>query len=450
MRRLHLPAAYDTARWPDSHWRATAPPPVRAPFEGPAEAGVAVIGAGYTGLSAALALAEAGVPVTVLDAGQPGWGASGRNGGFCCKGGAKLSDAQLVRRFGREETAAFLRFQDDAVAHVGATLERHGMDAERGPDGEVCLAHSPAAWAAMQAEAEARRALTGRAPRLIPAEELRQEGLAMAGAHGAEVDPVGFPLHPMKYVLGLAAAAEAAGARVCGGSAVTGLRPEAGRWRLDTERGPLLADKVLVATNGYSAEDLPPWIGGRTLGAYSTILVTRPLTDDERQAQGWTSQSMAYDSRRLLHYFRLLPDGRFLFGMRGGLSARPEAQARVAREAREDFEAMFPAWAGVETEREWSGLVCLTGSLTPYAGPVPGAEGLWAAFGWHGNGVSTASYAGHLTGRRMAGEALRLPAPIATPPRRFPIPALRLPLKRLAYALIGWREGRPGRHQAPL
>lgn len=443
MRRLHDAAAYDTAIWPDSHWRATAVAPPFPACAGEGAAPVAVIGAGYAGLSAALALAEAGIEAVVLEAGQPGWGASGRNGGFCCMGGTKLSDARLVRRFGTAETLGFLRFQERAVAHVSETLERLGIDAMKGPEGEVCLAHSSAAWAAMRREVEARRALLGRAPLLLPREALAEEGLALEGAFGATIEPVGFPLHPMKYVLHLAAAAARAGAQVFGDSAVTGIAPEAGRWRLTLARGSLLADRVLIATNGYSSEDLPPWLAGRILPAFSTILTTRPLGPAEIAAQGWTGQRMAYDSRRLLHYFRLLPDGRFLFGMRGGLSADPAEQARLRARARADFEAMFPAWAAVETEAEWSGLVCLTGSLTPFAGPVPGAEGLFAAFGWHGTGVSTASLAGTEIGRMMAGSAVRLPAPLATPPRRFPLPRFRLRMLGLAYAFYTLRDGRP-------
>lgn len=450
MRRLYAPRAYDTGRWPDSHWRTTAAAPPRPSLEGDHVAEVGIIGAGYAGLSAALALAEAGIGAVVLEAGQPGWGASGRNGGFCCMGGSKLSDAQLVRRFGHDEAAAFRQWQIDAVAHVERTLADRGIDAEVGPDkGEICLAHSEAAWREMQAKAALKRASFGIDYRLIPREELAQEGLSTPAAYGAWFDPVGFPLNPMRYVLGLAEAAEAAGVRVHGDSPVTSLDRVAGGWRLVTPAGTLRARQVLIATNGYSSEDLPPWIAGRTLPAMSTILVTRPLSEDERRAQGWTRRVMAYDSRRLLHYFRLLPDDRFLFGMRGGLSADPAEEAAVRRQARADFEAMFPAWAEVETEREWSGLVCLTGSLTPYAGPVPGAEGLWAAFGWHGNGVSSASYGGHLAGRMMAGERLRLPAPLETPPRRFPVPALRLPMLRLAYWYHALREGPVRPAQSP-
>lgn len=442
MKRLYEPRAYDTSVWPDSPWRAVTAPP-RPPLDGEADADAVVIGAGYAGLSAALAMARAGFGVRVLDAGQPGWGASGRNAGFCCMGGAKLPDAELVRRFGRDEAIAFRAFQKQAVDHVAATLETEAIDAEAGPPGEVCLAHSARAWAAMQDDAAVKRALYGDAPDLVSREGLKAAGLSLGEAHGAAVNPVGFPLHPMKYVLGLARVAEAAGATIHGGSEVRALSRDRGRWLVETAAGAVRTDRVLVATNGYSADDLPPWLEGRTLPAMSAVLVTRPLTEAERAAQGWTSPRMAYDSRRLLHYFRLLPDGRFLFGMRGGLSADPREERSVAAQVRRHFAAMFPAWAGVEVEREWNGLVCLTGSFTPYAGPVPETDGLYAAFGWHGNGVSTASLAGREVGRMMAGAEVRLPAPIATPPRRFPVPILRRQLMRITYLLAGLAEGRP-------
>ncbi|WP_347220921.1 NAD(P)/FAD-dependent oxidoreductase, partial [Mycolicibacterium poriferae] len=89
-----------------------------------------------------------------------------------------------------------------------------------------------------------------------------------------------------------------------------------------------------------------------------------------------------------LHYFRKLPDGRFLFGMRGGRTATPRARAAIARKIRRDFHAMFPAWHGVEITHDWSGLVCLMANLPPFAGPVPGHPGLFAGLGYHGNGVA--------------------------------------------------------------
>ena len=437
MRRLYEPEAYDTANWPDSHWRATAPPPPHcAPLDVAERADVAIIGAGYAGLSAALELREAhGADVAVLDAGQPGWGASGRNGGFACLGGSKLSDAALARRFGAAAAQEFRGFQDAAVARVAHNLSRYGNDAERGPDGEVCLAHRPRDWTRFRREAEADEL------ELIERADLRAAGLHGPTFHGAKIAPEGFPLHPMKYVTGLARAAIAAGARLHGDSLVTGLAREGGAWRLTTATGTLHAAQVLIATNGYSSDDLPPWIAGRTLPVLSTILVTRPLSAAERDAQGWTSQRMAFDSRKLLHYFRLLPCGRFLFGMRGGLSARPDRLAQVQREARRHFELMFPAWRGVETERTWSGLVCLTGSLTPFAGAVPGAPGLFAAFGWHGNGVTPASEAGRRIAHAIAGRENTNPRLMQQPPRRLPLPGLRRTMLQLAYIGYGLRDG---------
>lgn len=433
MRHLYEDAAY-APDWPDSHWVQGKALPDLPPATGALRADVAVIGAGYAGLNAALALArDHGRTVIALDAAQPGWGASGRNGGFCCLGGAKLSAAAIRRRTGEAGLAAWQRFERAAIDHVAGLLDTRGIDARQGPEGEALIAHSPAAYRVLE-----RQAAPG--TRLIPAAALADHGLAGPGFHGAALSPHGFPLDPMAYLLGLLAATQAAGVRVAGRSPVAAMRPVAGGWRLDLPGAEVTAAQVLVATNGYSDETLPGWIGGRILPVLSTLLVTRPLTAAERTA-GFASPLMSYDTRELLHYFRHLPDGRFLFGMRGGLSAGPAAMAATHARARSRFRALFPAWAGVTVDREWSGLACLTGSLAPHVGPVPGAEGLFAAFGWHGNGVAAGSYGGAQAARLMAGAPADLPALLRQPPRRLPLPRLRRLGLRLAYAVYGVTDG---------
>lgn len=430
MARLYEADAYDTTRWPDSHWRAsvTLPPPL-APFEGDETVEVAIIGAGYAGLSAALELAERhGIAATVVDAGQPGWGASGRNGGFVCRGGAKLSDTAMAARFGAEAAAEWQGFECAAIERVRDNLARYGIKADAGPDGDLYLAHSARVWARLRDQPLEPGA------ELLPPAALAERGMRVAGVHGGLRGPAGFPLHPLKYLLGLSRAAQAAGVRIHGDSPVQGLAREGAHWVLSLPRGRLKARRVLVATNGYSDEALPPWLSGRIFPVLSAILVTRPLSPGELQAQGWTSPIMAYDSRRVLHYFRLLPCGRFLFGGRGSASARDAAVAGFHDGLRADFQAMFPAFAGAETERYWAGLVCLTASWTPFCGEVPDAPGLFAALGWHGNGVAAASEGGRRIAHAIAGQPNPAPAVIRAPLGRFPLPALRRPALPLAMA----------------
>ena len=435
MSRLYEPDAYDTAHWPDSHWRATAPPAPEYPaLTSGARADIAIIGAGYAGLNAALELAEAhGADVAVLEAGQPGWGASGRNGGFVCAGSSKLSDQAIRARVGADGAQEFADFQAASVARVAQNLTHYGIDAEKGPEGELALAHSPRAWARMQA------APLDPGARFLPPDALREAGLYAPRFHGGVLEPLGFSLHPLKYALGLGAAARAAGVRIYGNSAVRDLTPQGESWTLRTEHGRLQAGRVLIATNGYSDERLPPWLSRRILPVLSNILVTRPLSPAEQSAQGWHSRVMAYDTRRLLHYFRLLPCGRFLFGARGGYSARPEALTAFEAIARAEFEALFPDFAAARTERTWSGLVCLTGSLAPYAGPVPGADNLFAALGWHGNGVAAASEAGRRMATLMAGGQQTLPALLRKPPPRIPMP--RRAMLRASMAALRLLDG---------
>ena len=427
MKRLYEAPAYDTARWPDSWWRASvAAIPDHAPLPGLAETEVAIIGAGVTGLNAALELAERfGTAATVLDAGQPGWGASGRNGGFACLGGAKIDDATILARHGAEVLRAFHAFRMAGIDRVADNLDRYRIDADRQPTGEIALAHRPAAMAELDREAALLSDVLGLETERLAPEALAERGLGPSVFHGGIRIGCGFGLHPLKYVLGLAGAAIAAGVKLHGQSPVTAIRPAGNRWRLETPQGSLTADRVILATNGYTAEDIPPALAGRVLPAFSSILVTRPLTTAERSAAGWQSPLIAFDSRTLLHYFRLLPDGRFLFGMRGGLSARTGAQAAIRRMARRHLEALFPAWAHVETPYFWSGLIALTWRLAPSIAALPGRPGLFAALGYHGNGVAAGSEAGRRVARCAMGAEAAIPALLARPPARFPLAPLR-------------------------
>ncbi len=440
--RIVSPYAYSDGPIETCFWNETISVAARPGLTAAAQADIAIIGAGFTGLSAALHLAEAGADVVVLEANQPGWGASGRNGGFCCLGGSKASDAELRRAHGSDEHLRYRQAEKAAVEMVAGALQRHGIDADTHSDGETLLAHSPRAFAAMREEAAAVEKMYGVSPELIGKSELASLGLN-GSFHGAMTIPVGFGLNPLKYVTGLALAAERAGARIHGDSPVSTLEPAGKGYRLKTPTGELVAKQVIVATNGYSSETLPNWMAGRYMPTASNVIVTRVLSEAEKAAQGWTSDQMAYDSRTLLHYFRLMPDGRFLFGMRGGICQSQGVEAGLRRRIRRDFERMFPAWASVETPWFWSGLLCLSPSLTPFAGEIPGHAGLFAGYAYHGNGVAMGSYVGRGLADRVLGRTMDYPWPafFETPPARFPGGRARRALLApayLGYAISDW------------
>ncbi|MCT8161392.1 NAD(P)/FAD-dependent oxidoreductase [Pseudoruegeria sp. SHC-113] len=445
MSRLYEDSAYGAESDAGCFWRETIAPEA---FDGPLTAAtscdVAVIGAGYTGLNAALALAQAGQDVVVLEEQTPGWGASGRNGGFCCLGGTALEGHQLVARYGQEATRAFLGAERAAVDHVANLLDSHGIDADRHSDGEVQLAHSKAAFAQYPGEAEYYRQMLGLECSVLSAEAQAEAGMAAANAHGALHVPVGFALNPRKYALGLARACATAGARIHSQTPVVSVTQTNGRFTLRTPQGEVTARKLIFATNGYSREDLPGWYASRYLPVQSNVIVTRPLTTAEQEAQGWTSAQMAYDSRHLLHYFRLMPDGRFLFGMRGGVTAKPAEMARRKAQIRADFDAMFPAWAHVETPHFWAGLLCVSCDLTPYAGPVPGMEGAFTALAYHGNGVAMGSFAGARLAEMALGLETKAPLPdiMRRPLRRYPLGRARRLLLHAAYVAYGLKDRR--------
>lgn len=437
MRRAYPAAAYAPDA-PPSYWAATAPGPAlrRRPAEGAIRAGTAIIGGGFTGLNAALTLAQRGEDVALFDAAFPGWGASGRNGGFVCPGGSALGAETQVKRFGFEETKRFFSVQRAAVDHVAALLGAFSIDADRHSDGEWALAHSAKSFERMKADAEAERRL-GLDVDLFSQGELDERGMRGPEFHGGARIAPSFAINPMKYAAGLASAAEEAGARLYTHSPVTMIRQEGEGFRLRAGSAELRARRLIIAVNGYGADGWAPGLDERVLPVLSSIFVTRPLSADERSGPGWASGQAAYDTRSSVHYFRLLPEGRFLFGARGGSSLNPLLMTHLHRRIRRDFERMFPHWAHIEAEYQWNGLLALTSARSLFAGPLEGWKNAWAALGYHGNGVAMGSWCGKALAELALGDRSpeSLPAIMRGPLRRFPLPRFRMAYIKGYYAM---------------
>ena len=440
MRHIYHSAAFDPALPVDSYWSASAPPlAAEVPkLSGDETCDIAVIGAGYTGLSAALHLArDHGADVRVLERGQPGWAASGRNGGFCCLGGTKASFDTLAARHGLDEARRFATSQVKAVELVEDLSKSEGFDVEAFGDGELEVAHQRRHVAGLEAESARMREIYGLDCRVYRKEELRQAGMVMGGGEAALYIPLGFGLHPMKYVRGLAVAAVRRGAKVHCNSPVEAWQKVDGWHILSTPSGTLRAKTVIVATNGYTPEGLHPGLDGRVLPALTNIVTTRPLTADEREEQGWTTPVPAFDSRTLLHYFRLLPDGRFLLGSRGGLNAAPESAVGKEVDMRKRLARLFPAWANVQISHFLRGFVCLAADLVPHIARLPDDRSVIHALAYHGNGVSMGTWSGRAAAAlavQSAPDSEIVPAVAGQPLPRFPLPGLRTLYLRGAYA----------------
>jgi glycine/D-amino acid oxidase-like deaminating enzyme len=437
MTRRH--AAPDDPSDAESLWSATAAPAPAFPGpDGDIQAEVAIIGGGYTGLSAALHLArDHGVRAVVMEANAVGWGASGRNGGFCVPGGAKIGLTAMVARHGADEARRFFDLTLAAVGRVGALLADENIAADPRPGGELTLAHSRKALAGLLAEREEIITLHGHVRESLSPEALREQGLHAPVFFGAVREPVGFGLHPLDYVRGLARAAHGRGARILEHGPVTFWRREGRRHRLETERGSVLADKLIIATGGYPPESLGPDLAGRVLPIPSNIIATRPLTPSEQADQGWTSTQVACDSRALLHYFRLLPDGRFLFGGRGGLCDGPGARAAFRARLSAEFHRTFAAWRHVEITHFWRGMVDLAADRVPHCAVLADDPTVLVGGAYHGSGVAMATEIGaHLAAFATGREAPSLPAFMRRPPPRFPLPGLRKAY--LAGAIAGY------------
>ncbi|MCH9693040.1 MAG: FAD-binding oxidoreductase [Gammaproteobacteria bacterium] len=428
-----------------SYWEATAGNTRldASPLKGDQSCDVAVIGGGYTGLSAALHLArDYNIDVRVLEAGHIGWGASGRNGGFCCPGGTGVDSHDMTRMVGLEAVREYYRAQVQAVELVRALAEEEAIDLQSQGDAELVVAHTAKAFDRIKRDHNMMSTQLGLESELLSPGDVRERYYDSAENHGGLVSKPAFGLHPLRYCQGLAAAAERRGAVLHQHSEVLNWsKTEDGNHRLSTAGGMIKARRVIFAANGFMPEDLHEKFYARTLPVISAIIVTRPLSDDERAAHRWVTQHPAINSRRILNYFRMLPDNRFMFGGRGHTTGHPQGERETYRRLQNLLAELWPHWAQAEIEYRWHGLICMTGSLSPALGQLDDDSSVLFAHGYHGNGVNNATWSGkQLADWIGTGSSPELPGIMRGIGRKYPLAGMRLKYLQLGIAVSSWLD----------
>jgi glycine/D-amino acid oxidase-like deaminating enzyme len=420
-----------------SLWRATAPlAPATTALEGRLETDVLVVGAGYTGLSCALALAEGGRTVTLLEAGDIGHGASGRNGGQVIPG-LKHDPDELVARFGRDRGETLVRLAGGAADRLFALVAKHRIDCAATQCGWIQPAHSAAAARVVIART---RQWTARG---APVELLTRDRLAQL--LGTDVYAAGWldhragALHPLAYARGLARAAIGNGARLYTLSPAMRLVRDGDAWVVTTPRGQARARQVVLATDAYAGA-LWPELAANQLLVTSAQIATDPLPEMDRRAI-LPGGNVASDTRELLYYFRLDPDGRFIIGGRG--SVTESVPEKVYATLRRAAAQMYPRLAEVQWPYRWYGRVGITRDWLPHVAEV--APGIWTALGYCGRGVAMATTMG-LVLADILNEG-RLPAYPVEPLKPIPLRTLRRPLLRAAIAYYRVRDAMSQTHR---
>jgi glycine/D-amino acid oxidase-like deaminating enzyme len=378
-----------------NYYRATSLGIAYPQLQGPAETAVCIIGAGFAGLSTALALAERGVTdIIVLEAHSVGHGASGRNGGFVF-GGFSLGERAIIDTVGEEDGRKLYHMTLDAVERIRRRIRQYGIDCDVREEG-VYLAN----WfdddrLLDRQQCFMRDKLGVEWERLSPA--ALADKLVSDRYFGALFEPGAFHFHPLKYVQGLARVLAEKGMRIHESSKVTSISADGAEWRVATAAGSVSAREVVVCCGGY-IEKLYPRLGGAVLPIATYVMVTEPL--GERLGSAIATGAAVYDTRFAFDYYRPLADTRILWG--GRISIRARGSEAVSRLLYGDMLKVYPQLAGAKVDYAWSGMMSYGRHKMPQLGRLP--NGIWYGMGFGGHGVAPTTLAGEVLAAAIMGE----------------------------------------------
>ena len=410
------PGEYPRSWYADS---ATPLPPF-APAAGELTCDVCVIGGGFTGLSAALHLAQAGYDVILLEAQRVGFGASGRNGGQVGTG-QRLDQDDLEQMVGKGPARALWDMALEAVALTRDLAAEHAPDAGFKP-GIIHAAHKARYVPQMHAYAE-KMARDYGYEQIEPLDRDALRARVNSPAyHGGDIDHGGGHLHPLRYALGLARAAQAAGVRIFERSRVTTIT-QADPARVMTEAATITARFVALGMNGYLGR-LEPQVAARVMPINNFIAATVPLTDAQRRDVIRDAHAVA-DTKFVVNYFRFSDDNRMLFG--GDESYGYRFPTDIGARVRRKMEGIFPQLKGVEITHAWGGTLGISLNRMPHFARLSG--NVLSASGYSGHGVAMATLGGKLLAEAIRGQAERFDLMASVPTPAFPGGAsLRWPL----------------------
>ena len=360
----------------------------------PKRVDVAIIGGGYTGLSAALTLAKRNINVVVLEAETIGWGASSRNGGMTLTG-LKVPMQTIIKNYGRETAKELFQYSLDSVDTVEQIIKEENIDCGFARTGQLLLANKPKHYEILKEEVDFMAQEFNHKVRLVSPSELRNE-IGSDIFHGALVDDVSGGLNPAQYVTGLANAAEKAGAMLCARARVDRLGRGENRFVLETARGPLSAESVFVATSGYTG-NVTKKLQRKIIPIGSFIIATERLSDELAHELS-PNNRMIFDFKHYLNYFRLW-DNRMIFGGRAAFF--PETANTIKRSAeilQREMVQVYPQLKNAKVEYVWGGTLDFAFDMMTHVGEL---DGINYSLGYAGHGVAMATHMGKTMAEAM-------------------------------------------------
>ena len=377
---------------------------------------VALIGGGYTGLSAARTFAQNGVKAAVLEANTIGWGASSRNGGMVLTG-LKLGMGMVMKKYGREIAKKLFQCSLESIDSVEQIVKDENIDCGFARYGHLLTANKPKHYQALQHEAEFMEKEFNHKLRLVPHAEQRAE-VGSDLYYGAVLDVCSSGLNPAQYVTGLARAAANAGATLHARARVTRIERREKGFLIETERGSLRAENVLIATSGYTG-NVTKNLQRKIIPIGSFIIATERLSDDLVK-ELIPKARMIFDYKHYLNYFRLW-DNRMIFGGRAAFF--PETSRTIKRSAeilQGEMVRVYPQLKDVKVEYVWGGTLDFAFDRMPHVGEM---DGMYYSLGYAGHGVAMATYLGKTVAEAMLKGNIR-----EHPFSLFPFPSAPLGL----------------------